>query len=259
MTLVVTDAVVLHSFDYLESSRILRLATREAGLQSVLARGARRPKSRFGGGLDLFTEGTAHISVRPGRDLQTLTGFDIVRRRGALAEDLDRFAGANALAEMVLRFAGDDAASDLFDTLVSTLDAIGSSSAGRSAEAAMAGAWRVVADLGFAPALDACAACHEALDPAAPSRFSHASGGALCPRCGAGGGSDRVLPPAARAMLASWMSGEPHDVLSGAELRAHQRLLREFLHWHLSDGRELRAYAMWEQTTNDTTHCAKGR
>ena len=42
MTLVVSDALVLHVQDYLESSRIVRLATREHGVQSVLARGARR-------------------------------------------------------------------------------------------------------------------------------------------------------------------------------------------------------------------------
>jgi len=46
MTLLVTDAIVLHSFDYLESSRILRLLTREAGVRSVLARGARRSQRR---------------------------------------------------------------------------------------------------------------------------------------------------------------------------------------------------------------------
>ena len=40
MTLVVTEAIVLHAFDYLESSRILRLVTRDAGVRSVLARGA---------------------------------------------------------------------------------------------------------------------------------------------------------------------------------------------------------------------------
>jgi recombinational DNA repair protein (RecF pathway) len=39
MTFVSTDAIVLHVQDYLESSRIVRLATRELGVQSVLARG----------------------------------------------------------------------------------------------------------------------------------------------------------------------------------------------------------------------------
>jgi len=30
------------------------------------------------------------------------------------------------------------------------------------------------------------------------------------------------------------------------ESRAHQRLLREFLEQHLTDGRELRAFSAWE-------------
>src|SRR5215210_7237392 len=108
MTLLVTDAIVLHVFDYLESSRILRLSTRDAGVQSVLARGARRPKSRFGGALDLFAEGVAQIHTKPGRDLQTLAGFDVERSRPALAADLGRFTGAATIAELTLRFAGDD-------------------------------------------------------------------------------------------------------------------------------------------------------
>ncbi|MBA3580139.1 MAG: hypothetical protein H0W42_09155 [Gemmatimonadaceae bacterium] len=33
---------------------------------------------------------------------------------------------------------------------------------------------------------------------------------------------------------------------TAAEGRAHQRLLREFLDQHLSDGKKLIAYAMWE-------------
>ena len=35
MALLATDAIVLHSFDYLESSRILRLVTREAGVRQL--------------------------------------------------------------------------------------------------------------------------------------------------------------------------------------------------------------------------------
>ena len=85
MALVVTEAVVLHTFDYLESSRIVRLATRELGVQSVLARGARRPRSRFGSSLDLFASGTAHFYLKPGRDLSTLGGFDVTRARLGIA------------------------------------------------------------------------------------------------------------------------------------------------------------------------------
>src|SRR5689334_5304785 len=89
-----TDAVVLHAFDYLETSRIFRLATREAGVLSVLARGARRPKSRYGTALDLFASGAADIYVKSGRDLHTLAGFEVNRSRAPLAADLERFMAA---------------------------------------------------------------------------------------------------------------------------------------------------------------------
>src|ERR1043165_7612776 len=94
-----TEAVVLHSFDYLESSRITRLLTREAGLRSVLARGAKKSAKRFGAALDLFVQGTAELDIKPGRDLDTLNAFDLSRTRAGLGQDLSRFAGAAAPAK----------------------------------------------------------------------------------------------------------------------------------------------------------------
>src|SRR6266513_1576931 len=114
MTLVVTEAIVLHTFDYLESSRILRLVTREAGVRSVLARGARRSSRRFGSALDLFAQGSAQLHVKPGRDLDTLGGFDVERARPALASELARFTGAAVIAELTLRFGRDAEDPDLF-------------------------------------------------------------------------------------------------------------------------------------------------
>ena len=93
MPLLATPAIVLHAFDYLESSRILRLMTREGGVRSVLAKGARRSSRRFGSAVDLFAQGSAQLYVKPGRDLDTLSTFDVERSRPELAEDLGRFAG----------------------------------------------------------------------------------------------------------------------------------------------------------------------
>ena len=84
MPLVSTDAIILHAFDYLESSRILRMLTRDAGVRSVVAKGLRKSARRFGGGVDLFARGTAHLYTKPGRDLDTLAGFDDLRVRMSL-------------------------------------------------------------------------------------------------------------------------------------------------------------------------------
>ena len=247
MALLVTDAVVLHGFDYLETSRIFRLLTREAGVQSVLAKGVRRSRRRFGSALDLFAGGSAEIHTKPGRDLNTLAGFDVVRSRADIALDLGRFTAAAAIAEMVLRFAGEDAGSALFDAVVGALDGITAAVPDDTRAAALAGAWRVVAELGFAPTVDFCVGCHAGIAADASVAFTHPGGGALCTRCVRLHRASRTLPAPARDALRTWVSGGRYPLADPAETRAHQRLLREFLVEHLADGRDLRAFDVWER------------
>lgn len=246
MSLLTTEAIVLHAFDYRETSRILRLATHDAGVRSVIARGARRPKSRFGAAIDLFAEGTAQIVMRGTGDLQTLASFDVTRARPALADRWDRFAAANALSEIMMRFARDDAQPALFETYAHALDALESS--GESpVDTGLAGAWALVAELGFAPSLDSCASCGAALDAGAPVKFSHRVGGALCGVCGAQHPAARTIPPDARAALNAWITDRALcSIRDAMALKSHLRLLREFLNEHLADDRGLRAFAVWE-------------
>ena len=250
MTVLVTDAIVLHGMDYLETSRILRLATRDGGVQAVLARGTRREKSRWGGTLDLFTEGVAQISIRPTRELQTLTSFEPARPRPQLATDLGRFTGASAIAELTLRFAQDDVQAGVYDTLSNTLDGLASSEPSAAREVVLRGAWQLIGELGFAPSLEQCSECHLPLPDDKPVRFSHRAGGALCERCARSAPPGRTLPADARRALLAWASGSA-VLLDDAAIRAHQRLLREFLHEHLADGRALRAYDVWERAEWD--------
>ncbi len=246
MRLIETESLVLHSFDYRETSRIVRLATRDAGVLSVIARGAKRPKSKFGSAIDLFTSGVAHISVNPSSDLHTLTGFDATRTRSELAGSLARFTAASAFAELCLRFAKEDDTGRVHDAATKVLDAIGAAAPGEVPAIALAGAWRVVAELGFAPSLDQCASCHADLSLDAAVTFDHRAGGALCANCARLGLRGRQLPAEARETLRSWLAGTPSALADAAERRAHQRLLREFLEEHLGDGRPLRAFITWE-------------
>ena len=246
MTLVVTDAVVLHLFDYLESSRIVRLATRELGVQSAVARGARRAKSRFGSSLDVFASGVVQFAARPGRDLHNLTAFDLTRSRMALAANLARFSGAAAIAELALAFAHGGPDDPVFDVLIDSLDALTEAPAENAVDVGLASAWRIVAALGFAPSLSACAVCRAEIAAEDAATFSHAAGGIVCGRCRSTVAVSRTLPPEARRALEAWMGGGASARLGVGDRRAHLRLLREFLHYHLADGRELRALAAWE-------------
>src|SRR5881396_3784205 len=103
-----TPAIILTTLRYGETSKIVRLATRDLGVQSAIAKGALRPKSRFGAALQGLSEGQAELLVKEHRELHVLAAFDLTRLRSGLTQDLDRYAAAAALAEVMLRFAPAD-------------------------------------------------------------------------------------------------------------------------------------------------------
>jgi len=124
VTLVSTPAVVLQTYRYSETSKIVRLATRDFGVQSAIAKGVLRPKSPFGAALETLSEGVAQLYHKETRDLQTLAAFDVIELRRGLALDLGRFAGAATLAELMLRMAPAAPLAAAYDALTRGLDAL---------------------------------------------------------------------------------------------------------------------------------------
>src|SRR5213078_3506399 len=145
MSLVTTPAVVLQTYRYSETSKVVRLATRDLGVQSAIAKGALRPKSRFGAGLELLSEGMAQLYFRETRELHTLGAFDLTNLRRELAADVGRFAGATALAEVMLRMAPPAPLAPAYDTLTGALDALELAPPDRVDAAAVRAVWSLLA------------------------------------------------------------------------------------------------------------------
>ncbi len=241
MAPVALDAIILQVFPYSETSKILRLLTRTHGVRSAIAKGATRPRSRFGGVLEPFAEGSATFYLREGRELQTLSAFELVRGHQALGRNLVRFGAASLLAELLLRTASEEAHPELFDAFRAALDAL-ERAPDESVEAvALAQCWNLVAHLGFAPALDECTACGRTLAPDEDVSFDHAAGAVRCAGCAPPGAASpgRPLPAFARQALAGFLRGESEP--APARTAAHWALLRRFLFQHVVEGRELRA------------------
>ena len=70
--LIRTEAIVLRSIDYGETSRIVTLFTRDKGRITVIAKGARRPKSQFGSSLEPMSYIQAVFYYKGSRGIQTL-------------------------------------------------------------------------------------------------------------------------------------------------------------------------------------------
>src|SRR2546423_267299 len=156
MALVTTPAVVLQTYRYSETSKVVRLATRELGVQSAIAKGALRPKSRFGAGLELLSEGSAQLYFREARELHTLGAFDLATLRRDLAADVGRFAGATVLAEVMLKMAPPAPLPAAYDVFTAALDALAAASPDAIDAAGVRGIWLLLGVLGFEPSLGAC-------------------------------------------------------------------------------------------------------
>lgn len=236
MAATATDAIVLQSFPYGETSRIVRLLTRSAGVHSAIAKGALRPRSRYAL-MEPFAEGAATLYIRDTRDLQTLGGFDLTCSRQGLGRDLLRFGGASLLAELVLRTASEESNPNLYHAVAVGLDRLLDVDGDALEVSVLAVTWHLIAELGFTPVLDCCIACGRGVDPGRDVMFDYAAGGLRCDGCAAGLPGRRI-PARARAALVAFSRGEPATV--GAT-EGHWRLLTRYLEHHILEGAPLRS------------------
>jgi DNA repair protein RecO (recombination protein O) len=237
-----TQAIVVGAIRYGETSRIVRLATRDLGVQSAIAKGAMRPKSRFGTSLQLLTEGTAHLIPSRG-ELATLAAFDASNLHHGLARSVPAFHAAAALAELAGRFVPPIPQEELFVTFRSGVEMLELAPEGAVEVIGLAALWRFLAALGFAPSLEACARDAEVV-PAGPAAFSIDEGGVLCGRCAAGHAPIR-LAAGDRDALQFFLegTGEVPD-LDPPHAAAHRRLFGRWVARHLGDS-ELPALTLW--------------
>lgn len=245
MPLVSTPAIVLSAVRYSETSKVVRLATRGLGVQSAIAKGALRPRSRFGAALQLLSEGQAHLLVREHRELNTLTAFDLAHLHVGLAREVGRYATASALAEVMLRFAPPDPHPESYDLLRHALGCLETAPASAADALGFRLLWQLVSVLGFAPSLECCVRDGVPLPPEGELPFSARDGGALCTACAAGHGAAR-LPPRARADLRALLDpGAPLPDLDRRHAESHRRLLARYIRHHLGEGAELPGLEFW--------------
>jgi DNA repair protein RecO (recombination protein O) len=245
MALVTTPAIVLSALRYSETSKIVRLATRDLGVQSAIAKGALRPRSRFGAALQLLSEGQAYLLMKEHRELHVLTGFDLSHLHVTLAGDLGRYATASGLAEVMLRFAPPDPHPESFEVLSAALAGLEQAPAGEVEALGFRLLWQLVSVLGFAPSVDACVRDGAPLPDEGGLPFSTREGGALCVSCAAELGATR-LPPQARADLLALLDERAAlPALDQRHAESHRRLLARYIRHHLGEGAELPALEFW--------------
>ena len=202
---------------------------------------------RYGAALQVLSEGSAQYLAKEGRELHTLTAFDVTHLRVGIAGQLDRYAAASAMSEVMLRLAPAAPHPESFDVMAHALAMLEALPTEAVESYGLRALWQLVSSLGFAPALGACARDGSALPTRDAVRFSLADGGTLCQAC-AQERTSVELPRQALDDLAALLSPEDDlPFLDARHLAAHRRLLARWVRTHLAEAAELPALDSWQQ------------
>lgn len=184
MPLSVSDAIVLKTVEFSETSLILTLFTRQYGKIRAIAKGGRRLKSAFESSLDLLSH--VHIAFIPksGDSLSILTESRLLKR---FCPNVNNFAGLYA-AYYAVELLNDgledfDPEPKLFDIAAETLYSFSDGS--NVQKTLIHFIWESLNSFGFSPTLSRCADCDCKIDVSSSGKiaFGLLSGGILCRNC----------------------------------------------------------------------------
>lgn len=230
MSLVRTEGVILRSINYSESSKILTLLSPAQGRVSVIAKGARRPKSPF----RASTEPLMHVVIvyadKATRDVQTLTQCDVLDAFDGMTHDLTALAAASYVAEVAGAVAQSrHAAPELYRALCTTLLLLDQAPA-HAPGILLWGMRRVLDAAGLAPQVERCLACGG--PPAGePRYFNPRAGGVTCRRCHQPG--SRPLKPAGFEALIAAGEAEPQATVAAPAILDALHALNEHVLFHI--------------------------
>lgn len=105
MGLVETEGLVLKSYSLAEADKIVVLLTQDEGLVRGVAKGAKRLKSRFGGGLEPFSIVQVSYFQKEERELVSISQIELLKSYFESASEPEFFEKFAYLVELLIEFA----------------------------------------------------------------------------------------------------------------------------------------------------------
>jgi DNA repair protein RecO (recombination protein O) len=227
-------AIVLRRTKLGETDTIVTFLAEDGTQIRAVAKGLRKPTSKFGGRLEPGAE--IDLLLHKGKNLDIVSEVRTVDAHAALRQDFDRQAAACVVEDVIDGLTRDaEPDSRLFGLVRATLAAMEDAPAGRLLDLVLAFLLKAMAMHGYRPELQVCAACAGELNGS--EAFSLPAGGAVCARCGTEAPGLHRLSSAGRAWLELLLSARMSEV-AGLEMPRQAAmdgfdLIRAFVAYHL--------------------------
>lgn len=224
MSLETSFAIVLRATEFSETSCIVTLFTENFGKISALAKGARRKKSPFEGGLDLLSVFRIAFIKKSGESLDLLTEAKLEKCFRVRKTGLSALYCGYYIAELLTKFTHDgDPFPGLYRSAQRTLASLHEHP--DLSTAMLRWELEVLQEVGHAPFLEGCVECGEVLPEARWFHFAIGFGGLVCPKCRVGKRGVVQIGSKSRAIVLSLLEAieqseheESRDVLSSDQL-----------------------------------------
>jgi DNA repair protein RecO (recombination protein O) len=188
----ITDTgFLLRKFPYSESSLVLKAFTREHGVVSFMAKGARRQNSRLHGLLESGLHLQFLFPAHARGEMRVLADVALLRDFPGVRDDIARQGLAQVFGEVLLKYLPDGArAPDFHDLMLRALERIdGAEAAGSDRGTLLTRLAAFLLDFcklsGFQPQFRLCVQCGEMISGGLVD-FSVEQGGPVCGRCRSG-------------------------------------------------------------------------
>jgi DNA repair protein RecO (recombination protein O) len=177
------QAVCLRRQNYSETSQIVTLFTQCHGKIRAMAKGARRTKSKFGGGMDLLSVGNViFLPARTESGLATLVEFDLIGDFSGLRRRLISLHCAEYASSLVADFTEEaDPHEDLYRAFISSINEWQGTETPEKTLVRFE--LTLFTEIGLAPVWNYCSLCKTELSSSPRLSFHTKQGGILCAGC----------------------------------------------------------------------------
>lgn len=235
-----TEAIVLKSFDFRETSRIATFFTKDYGKVSGVLKGIRKDHKKFGSSVDRFSVNDIVYYQYRNSDLHLISQCDLKNYFYQVRQDLKRSLAASYSLELINMIMPVEQKNEqiyrLMNAFLSSLE-----TAADPSPLVHFFQIKVLSASGFRPHLDACLKCKQLIGGQA--RFSLKEGGLVCLKCCTGDHSLDAISPAA---VSSIIFAEQNEWPACLRLKLDESVKRElkfvlnnFLVFHL--GRKIKS------------------